>query len=69
MAREYKTKEFPPDEELKKKALQCPMIAYCPDRPYSFCLKRYFYDDSDKGWYFRKITFKHCYECQHGVEY
>lgn len=69
MAKEYKTKEFPNDETLKRIAASCSMFAHCPDRPYSFCMARFLYCDSDKGNYFRKITYKHCYECKAGVEY
>lgn len=69
MAREYKTKEFPPDEVLERKARACPLFAHCPDRPYSFCMKGWLFNEKDQGFYFRKITYKHCYECINGVEH
>ena len=65
----YKTREFPPDSELERMAKQCPMLAHCPDRPFSFCLKGWLHRSEDNGYYFRKITYKHCYECMNGVEY
>lgn len=72
MAREYKTKEFPPDDVLERRARRCSMLAYCSEKNYSFCMKRWIEPKEakdPKGLYFRKITFKHCYECMNDVEY
>ena len=43
------------------------MLAHCPDRTFSFCLKKCAVVNGDELMY-RKITFKHCYECQEGIE-
>ena len=67
MSNQYKIETFPDDETLKKRALSCPMLAHCPDRTFSFCLKKCAVVNDDELMY-RKITFKHCYECQEGIE-
>ena len=66
MSNVYKTDSFPDDKVLEREARSCPMLAYCPDRTFSFCLKRWIDDDGELM--FRKVTFKHCYECRHDVE-
>lgn len=63
----YKLEEYPPDDILKREAMQCPLLAYCPDRTFSFCLKKCAVVNGDELMY-RKVTFKHCYECQIGIE-
>ena len=65
-AGDYKLKDFPDDKTLEREARSCPMLAYCPDRPFSFCLKRWV--NVNHELMFRKVTFKHCYECQHGID-
>ena len=67
MSNQYKIETFPDDETLKKRALSCPMLAHCPDRTLSFCLNKCAVVNGDELMY-RKITFKHCYECQEGIE-
>lgn len=66
MTNPYKVSDFPDDKTLMKNARKCSMLAYCPDRPFSFCLKKWI--DNDGELMFRKITFKHCYECQNGID-
>ena len=67
-ADEYRLKpeEFPPSEVMRSEAMKCPLLAYCPDRPFSFCLKKWV--NINHELMFRKVTFKHCYECQHEYE-
>ena len=38
---EYILESFPSDEEMERAARKCTMLAYCPDRPFSFCLKKW----------------------------
>lgn len=66
MANNYHIAEFPDDKTLERIAKACPMLAHCPDRTFSFCLKKWI--DADGELMFRKVTFKHCYECQNGIE-
>lgn len=61
----YTLKEFPDDKTLEREARKCSMLAYCPDRPFSFCLKKWV--DVNGELMFRKVTFKHCYECQRDI--
>ena len=63
---DYVTEEFPSDEELRREALTCPLLAHCPDRPFSFCLKGWI--NKEHKLYFRKVTYKHCYECMRGIQ-
>lgn len=65
-AQDYTLKEFPDDKALERGARSCPMLAYCPDRPFSFCLKKWV--NVNHELMFRKVTFKHCYECMHPEE-
>lgn len=67
MSNVYKTKEFPSDEVLERMARQCPMLAHCPERPFSFCLKKWV--NINHELMFRKVTYKHCYECINEAEY
>lgn len=62
---EYILEEFPSDEEMRKAAHACSMLAYCPDRPFSFCLKKWVSVDGELM--FHKVTYKHCYECIQGL--
>ena len=62
---EYILAEFPPDKEMEKAARQCSMLAYCPDRPFSFCLKKWVEVNGELM--FHKVTWKHCYECMQGL--
>ncbi len=66
MSNVYKIKNFPDDETLERNAKQCSLLAECPDRTFSFCLKRWIDDDGELM--FRKITYKHCWECTHDPE-
>jgi len=67
MAKEdYILQEFPDDATLERAAKQCSLLAVCPDRPFSFCLKSWV--NVNHNLMFRKITYKHCWECQHGIE-
>lgn len=38
--KEYILEEFPSDKEIEKAARKYTMSAYCPDRLFSFCLKK-----------------------------
>lgn len=66
MSNPYNADCFPGDKTLEREARSCPMLAYCPDRTFSFCLKKWI--DHNGELMFRKVTFKHCYECQHGID-
>ena len=57
--------EFPPDEVVEKAARKCSMLAHCPDRPFSFCLKRWVNVDGDLM--FHKVTYKHCWGCLNDI--
>lgn len=65
MSNQYTVTDFPDDETLERQARSCPMLAHCPDRTFSFCLKKWI--DQDGELMFRKVTYKHCYECQHEI--
>ena len=62
---EYILESFPSDEEMEKAAHKCTMLAYCPDRPFSFCLKKWVEVDGELM--FHKVTWKHCHECLNGL--
>lgn len=62
---EYILEEFPSDEEMERAARKCTMLAYCPDRPFSFCLKKWVEVDGELM--FHKVTWKHCHECLQGL--
>ena len=66
VAADYTIKNFPDDKVLEKEARSCPMLAYCPDRTFSFCLKKW--ADVKGELMFRKVTFEHCYECRHASD-
>ena len=64
-ADEYTLTEFPSDEKMERAARKCQFLAHCDNRPFSFCLD---------GWVnvngklmFRKVTYKHCWECLNDV--
>lgn len=40
----------------------CPLLAHCPDRTFSFCLKKWI--DVDGELMFRKITYNDCEKCR-----
>lgn len=65
-AGDYVTKEFPDDRTLEREARSCPMLAHCPERPFSFCLKKWV--NVNHELMFKKVTYKHCYECRRGIE-
>lgn len=56
-------KIYPDEATLERGARACPMLAHCPDRTFSFCLKKWV--DIDGELMFRKVTYKHCYDCRH----
>lgn len=58
----YTLEGFPDDKTLEREARSCPMLAYCPDRTFSFCLKKW--ADVKGELMFRKVTFKDCHECR-----
>ena len=62
---EYILEEFPPDADMERAAHKCAMLAYCPDRPFSFCLKKWVEVDGELM--FHKVTWKHCHECMQGL--
>lgn len=66
-AGEYRLKpeEFPPDEEMERLARKCSLLAHCDNRPFSFCLKAWVNVGGDSM--FRKVTYKHRYECIKGI--
>ena len=66
-ADEYKVSpgEFPDGDVMRKAAHKCSMLAYCPDRPFSFCLKTWV--SVDGNLMFHKVTYKHCWECLHDI--
>ena len=37
-AGDYVLAEFPDDATLEREARVCPLLAYCPERTFSFCL-------------------------------
>lgn len=61
MSNSYRLESFPEAKELERAAKRCPMFAHCPDRTFSFCLKKWV--DVNGELMFRKVTYKHCYEC------
>lgn len=65
-AGDYVLTEFPDDATLEREARACSLLAYCPERTFSFCLKNWV--NVDGNLMFRKATFKHCYECIHADE-
>ena len=65
-AGDYVLIEFPDNATLEREARACPLLAYCPERTFSFCLKNWV--NVDGKLMFRKVTFKHCYECIHADE-
>lgn len=65
-AGDYVLTEFPDDGTLEREARARQLLAYCPERTFSFCLKNGV--NVDGKLMFRKVTFKHCYECIHADE-
>lgn len=65
-AGDYVLTESPDDAALEREARACPLLAYCPECTFSFCLKNWV--NVDGKLMFRKVTFKHCYERIHADE-